>query len=156
MKTMLRLGFVALMIIGLASQFIRSERSTAPGNRLEELRRRLQQLDFQIDSGQTLDMLIGRSPLCTRPIYAASLRIDGSEDETVQTLRTSKYVTRFVYLGAEYATPARGRVLGRYVWATFLFNIGLRSDRPRPTLAFVALPQDCPELTNLNWTTISP
>ena len=156
MKALLRGLFVAVIILVLTAQMIRSGRTSVPGDRLAELTARLQRLDIETKPGPGSDMLAGRTPHCAQPIYATPLRIDGAEDETVRFLRTPEFVTRFVYLGEQYPAPATATAISRYAWATVLFHAGLRPHRPSPHLVFVALPQDCPALANLDWASLSP
>jgi hypothetical protein len=158
MKTLLRLGWIALIVLGVTLQFTRGRRSEADSDLMASLAAGLQQLDVQTEGPNAAGILTGRSQSCDQPLHIMLVGIDGAEDEWLGGTGTSQSSSmfRYVYLGSVGETRDRSTMFRRWIWAGVLFTVGLRPAKPRPKFVLVVLPKACPELATLRWSVLSP
>jgi len=156
MKTLLRCGYLALIVVSVANQLDRGRRGDADSDPMATLSAGLERLNIHTERSSAANILTGQSPSCRQPIYGMLLPIDGREDERLRDLRPTDEVIKYVYLGAVEEDRDGAVMIGRWVWANALFAVGLRSHRPRSNFVVVAVPRACPELATLDWTALSP
>jgi len=156
MTSLVRLGFIGLILLGLASQAIRSNRGNHDSDSVSDLAARMQAFAFKtrpLESGGTVEAM---TPDCPEPVYAMLLRIDGSENERLNEFGGPDVVRRFVYLGAVDERPGLATTLARWAWTSLLFDVGIRSGRPATSLVAVLLPRACRALAAVDWAELSP
>jgi hypothetical protein len=156
MKTLLRCGFVGLILLGLASQAVRSQRGSDDSAPAAVLASRLERLNVRTDDPAASGSLTGHSAICDQPIHIRLLRIDGSEDAEPQDIGQAGFLVRYVFLGSVEEHPKLTRIGARWVWATVRFAVGLRSSKPSASLVQIALPTACPGLATMDWPVLSP
>jgi hypothetical protein len=156
MKTLLRCGFVALIVLSVAIQLTHGRRGSADSDPLAALAAGLERLNVRTGRPAAGDILTGHAPSCQQPLQAMLLRIDGADDGRMRGLRPDGGAARYIYLGAVTEQPNRAVILGRWVEASVLFTVGLRATRPQSLLVLVVLPRACPDLAALEWATLSP
>ena len=156
MKAMLRCGYLALIVLGIAIQVTHGQTATINTDPMAALAAGLRRLKIEPGAPTPDGILTGHTPSCGQPITATVLRIDGADDERVRDLRLDDRLLRYVFLGSVYETRNSFGIAGRWIWASALFNLGLRSSRPAPRLVLVVLPRACPEVAALAWTILSP
>jgi hypothetical protein len=158
MKTLLRLGWIALIVLGITLQFTRGRRSETDSDLMASLAAGLQQLDVQTEGPTAAGILTGHSQSCDQPLHVMLVGIDGAEDEWLGGIGTSQSsnMLRYVYLGSVGETRDRSAMFRRWIWADVMFTVGLRSPKPRPKFVIVVLPRACPELETLRWSILSP
>lgn len=156
MKTLLRCGFVALILLGLFSQTVRIRRDHRDGDPAAALASRLQSLNVAAEGPTASGILTGHSASCDRPIEYRLLQIDGAEDAALHASRQADVSVSYVFLGSVEARPDKVRMLALWVWATVRFAAGLRSGRPPSHFVQVALPPDCPGMATMDWSVLSP
>ena len=156
MKTLLRLGFVALIALGLASQALRASRSEAAVDPTEALIGRLDRLHIAATAIPGSKLLMARSAQCGQPFAVGLLRSDGGENEVARQFSNSLAVVRYAYLGAVDAQPSAMRQFVRWGWATLLFSAGLRPTKPPGDMVVVAYPRGCTALETVDWASLSP
>ncbi len=156
MTALIRCCFVALIVLVLASQTIRADRDREASNPTAAVVERLGKLGVQTTRTPSGDILVGRSPRCEHPIAVTLLTTSGAEDEAKRKVSGADVVVKSVYLGSVGESPSRTMMMGRWVWATFLFDIGLRADKPSNHLVMLALPRSCAGLTAIDWSVLSP
>jgi hypothetical protein len=155
MKRLVRALFVLLIMLGVASQSIRASRGLAENDRAPFLTQRLADLGVRVTRLATRDVLMGQTPLCVRPMLIAPLTTSGAEDEVTGGLSKHEFMIRYIYLGEVEAQPSELWLTVRWAWASILFDAGLRPNPPPMHLVMVALPQSCPGLTSVDWSTLS-
>jgi len=158
MKTLLRLGWITLIVLGIAIQFTRGRRSDADSDLMAGLAAGLEQLDVQTEGPNAAGILTGHSQSCDQALHAMLVGIDGAEEEWLGGIRQSQSsnMLRYVYLGSVGDTRDRPAMFRRWIWADVLFTVGLRPAKPRPKFVLVVLPKACPELAALRWSVLSP
>ena len=156
MKALLRLAFVALIALGLATQALRAGRGGGDPDPKATLIGRLAALGVRGADLPDTNLVEARSALCAQPFVAALLRIDGSDDETARPFIRPDVILRYSYLGTVEDRPSRLRLIARSQWAALLYHAGLRPGRPPGTMAMVAWPRSCPGLAALDWRALSP
>jgi hypothetical protein len=156
MKTLLRLGFAALIMLALLIQVTRGQRGNSGQDPTEMLVADLQRMKIGVTVPAQTEILEGRLAFCDDALHFMLLRIDGADDEKLRGLDRDADLIRYVYLGVTSEQRDWTRVMGRAAVASALFTLGLRSARPRPDLVVVALPRACPGLAALNWASLSP
>jgi hypothetical protein len=156
MKTLLRCGYLALVILSLVVQFTRGQRGDGGVDASATLAAGLERLNVQADRSAAADVLTGMAPSCEQPIQATLLRIDGSDDESSGDSRPSAEVVRYVFLGSVGENRDMPNMIGRWVWASVQFVVGWRSVKPHFHVVRVVLPRACPELATLEWAALSP
>jgi len=155
MRTMLRLAFAALVLLGLASQSIRAAPGTTDDAAATLLVERLARLGIQ---GRRLadGFVAGVAPHCPQLIIAALLPIDGAQDADLPRLPPDVFTLRYVFLGRVAAHPSRLLLAGRWAWAMLLHDLRLGVGPPLQRVAVVALPRACPSLVTADWSVLSP
>ena len=156
MKALLRLGWVALIVLGITIQFTRGRRSDADSDLMASLVAGLGQLDVQTEGPNAAGILTGHSRSCDQPLHVMLDSIDGAEDERLGGISQSSSMLKYVYLGSVGETRDRSAMFGRWIWADVWFTVGLRPAKPRPKFVLVVLPRACPELATLRWSVLSP
>ncbi len=156
MKTLIRAAFVLLVLLGLASQAARPGHGDDDRDALTALVGRLEHQGVQIEGFPNPQTLIGLSPRCEQPFLVALLAIDGTDDSAIVSRSDPEIVPRYVYLGAVAQAPSRAALTLRWVWARWLFTIGVRQDMPPHRLAMLALPRACADLMAADWSVLSP
>jgi hypothetical protein len=156
MKALLRLGWITLIVLGIAIQFTRGRRSDADSDLMASLADGLGQLNVQTEGPDATGILTGHSRSCDQPLHAMLVSIDGVEDEWLGGISQSSSTLRYVYLGSVGETRYRSAMFRRWLWAEVLFTVGLRPAKPRPKFVLVVLPTACPELATLRWSILSP
>jgi hypothetical protein len=156
MKPLVRTCFVALIVLGLASQTLRAGRGEDDTGAKAALVGRLAGLGVQATDVPDSNLLMARSPLCRLPFLAGLLHGDGAEDETARQFSRPDIVLLYVYLGAVEAHPSQAWRAARRGWAALLFQVGLRRSKPPSQMAMVAYPRDCTGLGSLDWAALSP
>jgi hypothetical protein len=156
MKALMRLGWIALIVLGIAIQFTRGRRSEADSDLMASLAAGLGQLNLRTDGPNATGILTGHSRSCDQPLHAMLISIDGAEDEWLSGISQSSSTLRYVYLGSVGETRDRSAMFRRWILAGVLFTVGLRPAKPRPKFVLVVLPRACPELKTLRWSVLSP
>ena len=97
MKTLLRCVFAGLILLGVASQMHRSQRSNGDAQPLAALADRLRQLDIRPEADLATDALTGHAAACDMPLRAVLLRNDGANEavETAVRTRVKELCARF-------------------------------------------------------------
>jgi hypothetical protein len=155
-KTLLRIGFVALIGLGLASQVLRAGRADADAGAQDALVGRLARLQIQATELPASGLLAARSAACDSPFVAGLLQSDGADSEVALRFAGSGTVIHYAYLGAVDPQVSRTKLLARWAWASLLFNVGLRQAKPPSSMAVVAYPRSCAALDAIDWATLSP
>jgi hypothetical protein len=155
MKALVRGVFVALIVLGLASQALRASRSAAIAAPAEVLIGRLGHLHVTATPIAGSNWLLARSAGCGRPYAVGWMRADGAENEATRQLAKPEIEARYVYLGAVGTHPPTRQRL-RWGWATLRFSAGLRATRPPGEMVVVAFPRECPALGAMDWASLSP
>ncbi len=156
MRTWLRASFAVLIGLGLAAQALRVGRLDGAGDPVATLIGRLAMLHVEASESPRAHVLLGRSPLCDRPVEVALLPIDGADDAAMRLPDDPDSVVRYVYLGTVGEHRGGTALLGRWLWFSALFHAGLRAAPPPGRLVELALPRACPVLRTLDWATLSP
>lgn len=155
MRRSLRALFVLLIILGAASQSIRADRRVAEDESAPLAIQHLADLDVSTTRLANSDILIGQTQLCTQPMLVARLMTSGAEDEITGGLSKRDFIIRYTYLGQMEAHPSKLWLTARWVWASVLFDTGLRPNPPPTRLIMVALPRSCPGLMVADWSALS-
>lgn len=157
MTMLLRLGFLILIALGLASQAIRASRDAGGDDDAKStLIGRLGRLHVQVTEMPGSDLLMVRSSLCDQPFLAGLMTIDGAEDADASWLARPDVMVSHAYLGTVADRPARLALMARWAWATVLFATGLRPDKPPHQMVMVAAPRNCTGLQAVDWSALSP
>jgi hypothetical protein len=156
MRTLLRVALIALIVLGLASRVMRAHRGEAGPDQREALIGGLDRLHIQSTEVAGSKLLMARSALCDEAFVVGLMRNDGAEDEMTRRFSDSDIVARYVYLGSVAERPSRIASVARWGWATLLFNVGLRPNKPPADMAMVAFPARCAGLRDVDWAALSP
>ncbi len=156
MKALIRLGFLALIGLGLASQALRASRSEDVVDPQAALIDRLGRLHIHAEPIPDSRLLMARAPACGQPFVVGPLRSDGGENELTRRLTDPDVVVRYAYLGAVDARPSATKQFAQWGWATLLFSVGLRPTRPPADFILVAYPRSCVALGANDWSVLSP
>jgi len=81
---------------------------------------------------------------------------DGSNDDLLDEYRATDAVQRYVYLGFVGNRLNLTAIASRWVAASALNVFGLRSGRAPSTVVAVFMPKQCPDLSALDWSLLSP
>src|SRR5271165_6187842 len=103
MKTLLRCGYLALIVVSVANQLDRGQRGDADSDPMATLSAGLEQLNVHTERSSPAHILTGQSPSCRQPIYGMLLPIDGREDERLRDLRPADDV-----INPSYSALRRG------------------------------------------------
>ncbi len=155
MKTLLRLCFVSLMVLAIASQYAAGREGVVVADAQGRLFDGLRRLNLHIDR-YTDGVITARSPSCEAPIQLTLARIDGGDADTLTKLRSPNDDIRYIYLGSADAQWNQISMLLRWSEAHALFVLGLAPIDAPSQLVFVMLPKNCPDLATLPWSTLSP
>jgi hypothetical protein len=156
MRTLLRLCFVSLMVLAIASQYAVGREGVVAADAQGRLFDGLRRLNLHIDPSPTDGVITARSPSCEAPIQLTLARIDGGDADTLTKLRSPNDDIRYVYLGSADAQRNQISMLLRWSEAHALFVLGLAPIDAPSRLVFVVLPKNCPDLAALPWSTLSP
>ena len=156
MKTLMRCGFVTLIILGLAIQVTHGQHGHVDSDATATLAAGMERLRLQTSRSAGDDLLMGHTPSCEQPIRVVLLGVDGAEDERLRGLRQADEVVRYAYLGRVEDNRDEIEMIIRSVWASTLFTVGLRSARPPLDYVAIMLPRACPGLAHLDWAVLSP
>jgi hypothetical protein len=153
---LLRLGFVALIILCVTIQTGSALRCRSAADAAPDLTGGLELMGIQIDGITAGGALVGHSQACAEPIRAAVARTDGTDDETLGLSRYPDVRLKYIYLGSVEDRRNDSGIIMRWVLARALFVAGLTGFNPRRELVIVALPLRCPDLVKLDWAALSP
>jgi hypothetical protein len=156
MRTLLRAGFAALLLLGLAGHALRAGRGEAGADPAAVLTARLAQLRIAAEPLPNSSFLLGHSPLCREPLLVGLLRADGADDEAARQWSRPGVAVKYVYLGAVADSLAGTDRAGRLGWATLRFHLGLRDGKPPAEVVMVAFQRSCLGLAGVDWAALSP
>jgi hypothetical protein len=155
MKRLLRTLFVLLIVLGAASQSIRASRGFVEDDSAPFLIRHLADLNISTTRLANSDILVGQTQFCAQPMFVTLLTISGAEDEITSGLGKRDFIIRYTYLGKVDAHPSKLWLTARWVWASALFDTGLRRNPPPTRLVMVAMPRSCRGLSSVDWSILS-
>jgi hypothetical protein len=156
MKTVWRTVFILLVIGALATQITRIKRVGPIEDSVATLGTRLERLGFAITGPDKNGELIAQMASCPGSVRVALIGLDGGEAGWSNRPDGPDDRPLFIYLGAVVDRPDHSWMTKRRIFASMLSVVGARADYAPSKMILAVLPQGCPELSKLDWSSLSP
>ena len=156
MRWVLRGVLSGLLVATVLAQVARSTDVDAPAEDYAVLVYQLVTLAQWADVSHEAGVLRATASGCRNPVMITYVNADGRGSEAARALLGADVVVRYVYLGAVVDKLASIAVAGRWATASALAALGLRRAGVPRNAIVVALPRECPQLAELDWSALSP
>jgi hypothetical protein len=155
MKLLVRSMFATVLILTVASQAVRMSHG-APHEAESKVFRGLARLGGHLVATDPDGEMIATIGDCHEAVILLEVGFNGLDDAPLTKLQAMGAAQRYIYLGFVGEEPNLSSIASRWVAASALAVIGLRSGETPDTMMVAELPRACPELTELDWSVLSP
>jgi hypothetical protein len=155
MKLVLRLLFLALMLLAIRERLVWYRLGAAAADPLTGLAGRLNAMGLRNDGPDRNGLIQVSAPGCGSSFPVGLFALDGGEDARIAGLLPPDSRPLYIYLGM--VEPARAPLHPVTAWlgANIAAMAGRRDTQPPRKLVMSALPAKCGALAGLNWASLS-
>ncbi len=152
----LRLGFVALILLGVRNQLAWSALAQPNDDPLPLLASRAAGLGLRVVRLAPPDVVVVAVAGCDVPVQLGLYTADGDEDARIAPLLTADVTPLYIFIGKTAPTRAGLHPARLWLAANVAAMLGARDSRAPTRFVLALLPKSCPGLAAVDWVGLSP